>query len=367
MLKQKLANAYSSQATARKIAPFISVILGFIVGYFVLLGLGFDALAGFKALFQGGFAGMASGNYKQFGNVLLQMTPLALTGLSVAFAFRTGLFNIGTPGQMLVGGFIAVYIGATLTLPVVIHLPLAILGAAVAGSLWAFIPGILKAKYQINEVVTSIMMNYIGLYAVQYAVKTYIPGKYETESATVAATASLKAEWMTTFFDGSAVNLGLFIAIIAAIIVWFILEKTTFGYELKACGFNVDAAEYAGMKVTRNIVLSMLIAGALAGLAGATYYIGYTDHVKVGILPTQGFDGIAVALLGLNAPVGVVLASFLFGFMKIGGEFMQALTQVPKELVDIIIATIIYFSAGALLIQTILLKVLPKNRNGGGQ
>ncbi len=363
----KLNINYSRYEWARKLAPFISILLGFSVGFIVLLLLGYNAFDGFEALFQGGFSGITTGNYKQLGNTLLQMTPLALTGLSIAFAFRTGLFNIGAPGQMLVGGFASVLVGVLIDLPMAIHLPLSILAAIVAGGAWALVPGLLKAKYHINEVVTSIMMNYIGLYFVQYGVKTWIPGNYVTESAAIRETASLKVDWLTTLFDGSAINLGIFIALIAAVMSWFILEKTTFGYELKACGFNVNAAEYAGMKVRRNIILSMCMAGALAGLAGLTFYTGYTDHIKIGVLPSQGFDGIAVSLLGLNAPLGVVLSAFLFGFMKIGGEFMQAMTQIPKELVDIIIATIIYFSAAALLIQNVLVKALPKEKDGGEQ
>ena len=357
----------SDDAVQKKLSPFASVVLGFMVGFVVLFLLGYNPVEGFTYLFQGGFKGILSGNFKQFGNGLLQMTPLVLTGLSVAFAFRTGLFNIGVTGQMLVGGFMAVYLGATLDLPRFIHLPVAVIGAMIAGGVWAIVPGLLKAKFKIHEVVTSIMMNYIALWGVQYAVKVLIPGKYSTESATILETASLKTEWMTSFFSGSAVNLGLILAIIACFIVWFILEKTTFGYELKAVGYNQDAAQYAGMKVTRNIILSMIIAGVLAGLAGATFYVGYTHHIKVGVLPAQGFDGIAVALLGLNTPIGVFLSAALFGFMKVGGAFMQAMSNIPSELIDIIISTIIYFSAIALLIQSFFKKVAPKKKDGGAK
>ena len=220
----------SDDAVQKKLSPFASVVLGFMVGFVVLFLLGYNPVEGFTYLFQGGFKGILSGNFKQFGNGLLQMTPLVLTGLSVAFAFRTGLFNIGVTGQMLVGGFMAVYLGATLDLPRFIHLPVAVIGAMIAGGVWAIVPGLLKAKFKIHEVVTSIMMNYIALWGVQYAVKVLIPGKYSTESATILETASLKTEWMTSFFSGSAVNLGLILAIIACFIVWFILEKTTFGY-----------------------------------------------------------------------------------------------------------------------------------------
>ena len=157
----------SDDAVQKKLAPFASVILGFLVGFIVLFLIGYNPFEGFTYLFQGGFKGILSGNLKQFGNGLLQMTPLVLTGLSVAFAFRTGLFNIGVPGQMLVGGFMAVYLGVTLDLPRMIHLIVVILGAMIAGGIWAIVPGILKAKFKIHEVVTSIMMNYIALWSVQ--------------------------------------------------------------------------------------------------------------------------------------------------------------------------------------------------------
>lgn len=359
---KKINFSLADDNVQKKLAPFASVILGFIIGFIVLLCLGYNPAEGFSYLFQGGFKGIMSGNLKQFGNTLLQMTPLVLTGLSVAFAFRTGLFNIGVSGQMLVGGFAAVYCGLILDLPRFIHLPVVVLVAMLAGGVWAIIPGLLKAKFKIHEVVTSIMMNYIALWMVQYGVTTFIPGKYSTESATISETASLKTAWMTSLFDGSSINIGFILAILACLVVWLILDKTTFGYELKAVGFNPDAAHYAGMKVKRNIILSMIIAGCLAGLAGATYYVGYTNHVKIGVLPTQGFDGIAVALLGLNTPIGVFLSAFLFGFMKVGGEFMQAMTAVPKELIDIIISTIIYFSAIALLIQSFFKKVAPEEK-----
>ncbi|MFR1837461.1 MAG: ABC transporter permease, partial [Turicibacter sanguinis] len=243
---KKINFSLADDNVQKKLAPFASVILGFIIGFIVLLCLGYNPAEGFSYLFQGGFKGIMSGNLKQFGNTLLQMTPLVLTGLSVAFAFRTGLFNIGVSGQMLVGGFAAVYCGIILDLPRFIHLPVVVLVAMLAGGVWAIIPGLLKAKFKIHEVVTSIMMNYIALWMVQYGVTTFIPGKYSTESATISETASLKTAWMTSLFDGSSINIGFILAILACLVVWLILDKTTFGYELKAVGFNPDAAHYAG-------------------------------------------------------------------------------------------------------------------------
>ncbi len=328
--------------------PFLSVLLGFAAGAIVMLLSGHNPLTAYHALLKG--AGLL-GHVKRFGDTLLQMTTLILTGLSIAFAFRTGLFNIGAAGQMLMGGFVAVLIGVKCELPKIIHLPLAVLAAALAGALWAWLPGLLKARYRISEVVITIMMNWIAYWSVYYFVPAWIPGHFNTESMPIHPTASLRVGWLSRLFDGSYVNLGLFIALAAAIVVWWILEKTVFGYELKAVGFNPHAAEYAGMQVSRNMILSMMIAGTLAGLAGATYYLGYADNLKIGVLPAQGLDGIAVALVGLNTPGGVILAAFLFGLMNAGKLFMQGATDVPNELVPSIIATIIFFAATNLMLK----------------
>lgn len=348
----------------QKIAvPFLSVLLGFLIGALVMLISGHNPVEAYTALLKG--AGLL-GNVKRFGDTLLSMTTLILTGLSVAFAFRTGLFNIGAPGQMLMGGFVAVYIGVTLSLPRAVHLPLAVLAATIAGALWAVLPGLLKAKYRIHEVVSTIMMNWIALWSVYYFVPTFIPGHFNTESRSINPTATLRVEWMTELFQGSYVNVGLFLALVAALIIWWILDKTTFGYELKAVGFNPHAAQYAGMEVGRNIIFSMVIAGALAGLAGAVFYLGYTDNIKIGMLPAQGFDGIAVALVGLNNPIGVILSAFLFGFMNAGKLFMQSATAVPNELVPAINGIIIFFAAANLAINTWLQKLGKSFARGQG-
>jgi general nucleoside transport system permease protein len=344
----------SREKTQKIVVPFLSVLLGFIIGAVVMLVSGYNPFEAYAALLKG--AGLL-GNIKRFGDTLLNMTTLILTGLSVAFAFRTGLFNIGVVGQMLMGGFVAVYVGVTLSLPRAVHMPLAVFLATLAGALWAFLPGFLKAKFRINEVVSGIMMNWIGLWSVYYLVPARIPGHFNTESTSVQATASLRVEWLAKLFQGSYVNVGLLLAAFAVVVVWWILEKTTFGYELKAVGFNPHAAEYAGMKVNRNMILSMMIAGALAGLAGAVFYLGYTDNMKIGVQPTQAIDGIAVALVGLNSPIGVVFAAFLFGFMNAGKLFMQSSTEVPNELVPIINGIIIFFAAANLMLKAWLQKM----------
>lgn len=343
------------------VIPVLAVLLGFVFGAIVMLITGHNPIEAYSALLKGaGFYG----NIKRLGDTLLNTTTLILTGLAIAFAFRTGLFNIGATGQMLMGGFVAVFIGAKFSLPAYIHVPLAVIGATVAGACWAFLPGLLKARYRIHEVVSTIMMNYIAMWSVYYLVPVLIPGNFNTESKLIVETASLRAKWLSELFKGSYINNGLFIALFCVILVWWILEKTTFGYELKSVGFNIHASRYAGMKVNRNLILSMMISGALAGLAGATYYIGYAGNIKIGLLPSQGFDGIAVALLGLNNPFGVLLSALLFGFMNAGRLFMQSSTNVPNELVPIIIAIIIFFAATSLMLQAWMQraeKLLKKN------
>jgi simple sugar transport system permease protein len=320
----------------------LAVVLGLIAGAILMFIIGDNPAEGYMYLYKGALI-----NFKRFGDTLATATPLILTGLSVGFAFKTGLFNIGTPGQMLFGGFCATVIGLTYgaVLPRVILLIVMIVAGAIAGALWAFVPGILKAKFNVNEVVSAIMMNWICYWIVYYAIPAYFKGSTETESKSIVEAASLKTKWLTDLFSGSYINLGIFIAVIAVIVIAFILNKTVLGYELKAVGFNKSAAEYAGMSVNRNIVVSMMIAGALSGLAGVAQYVGNASNMQIGVMPSQGFDGIAVSLLGANNPVGILISALFFGVLYSGKGFMNANTNIPPEIADTIIATIIYFAA----------------------
>jgi simple sugar transport system permease protein len=359
--RERFIHYFSDESNRRKLAPYISILFGLLAGLILMLLIGQDPIKGYINILNGSiFKGLFEGNFRRLGGTLAIATVLTFTGLSVAFAFKTGLFNIGVGGQMLFGGFIVVLLGNVLTLPKPVHLLVIVLAAAIGGALWALVPGILKARYRISEVVTTIMMNYVAMWTVSYFVRRWIPGHYETESSMIKESASLKFELLTDLFSGSAINLSIILAGLVVVFIWYILEKTTFGYELKAVGFNPDASKYAGMKVNRNILYSMIISGAIAGLAGASYYAGYTNHVKLGVVPNFGFDGIAVALLGLNSPFGVVLSALLFGVLRTGGEYLNAMTSIPKELVDIIVGLIIYFAAATLLIQFMLTKLIKK-------
>lgn len=334
----------------RVIVSLIAVLFGIIAGAILMAVTGNSPIEGFSYLFQGGLK-----TIDRIGNTLATATPLIFTGLSVAFAFRTGMFNIGTPGQMLIGGLFATAIGLTVDIAKPLLLLLMIVAGFVGGALWAFIPGLLKAKFNVHEVVSTIMMNWVAYWTVYYVVPGYFKGEYlETESKKLPADATLRSEFLSDLFNGSYINNGFILAIIITIIIAFIINKTTLGYQLKAVGFNKHAAEYAGMKVNRNIILSLLIAGGLSGLAGVAQYAGNADVMQIGIMPSQGFDGIAVALLGANAPFGVFFAAIFFGMLYAGTGFMSAMTDIPPEIANTIIAIIIYFAATSILIERMI-------------
>ncbi|WP_239615260.1 ABC transporter permease [Cohnella mopanensis] len=334
----------------RIVVSLLAVVFGLLAGAVLMAVTGHDPITGYSYLFEGGLK-----NPERIGNTLATATPLIFSGLSVAFAFRTGLFNIGVAGQLLFGGFCASAVGLSLDLPKAILLILMLIAGFVGGALWAVVPGFLKAKFNVHEVVSSIMMNWIAYWTIYYAVPAYLKGEFlETESKPLPESASLKVSFLTDMFDGSYINLGLFVAVIAVIIVAFIINKTTFGYELKAVGNNRHAAEYAGIAVNRSIILSMAISGGIAGIGGVALYAGNASNIQIGILPSQGFDGIAVALLGANSPVGVLLSALFFGLLYSGRGFMNAMTEIPPEIADSIIAIIIYFAATSILIERLI-------------
>lgn len=341
------------------IISLVAVLLGLLAGALLMLIIGSNPIEGYTYLFQGGLR-----NIERIGNTLATATPLIFTGLSVAFAFRTGLFNIGASGQMLIGGLFATAVGLSLDLSRPVLLLVMILLGFIGGALWAFIPGLLKARFNVHEVVSTIMMNWIAYWTVYYVIPGYFKGEFlETESRKLSESATLRVPFLTDMFGGSYVNLGLFIAVIVVIVIGFIINKTTLGFELKAVGYNRHAAEYAGMKVNRNIILSMVISGGLAGLGGVALYTGNASSMQIGILPTQGYDGIAVALLGANSPIGVFFAALFFGILYSGTGFMNAMIDIPPEIANTIIAIIIYFAATSVLIERLLKKFASRRAN----
>lgn len=334
----------------------IATLLGLIAGAIFMFATGHNAFEGFLYLIQGGTKSL-----ERIGNTIATATPLILTGLSLTFAFRTGLFNIGTPGQMLFGGLCATVVAHTVSLPRPLLLLVLIIVAILGGALWGAVPGMLKSCFNVHEVVSCIMMNWIGYWIVYYVVRDYFPnGGKSTESLPLADHVTLRASWLSDLLGGSYINLGIILAILAVILIAFILNKTTFGYELKAVGYNKHAAQYAGISVNRSVIFSMMIAGGLAGLAGLTQYLGVATNMQIGVMPSQGFDGIAVALLGATTPIGSLIAALFFGLLYAGRGYMSVMTSVPPEIADTIIATIIYFAATSILVERGLDKLASK-------
>lgn len=359
---KRLQNFFMSAGFNHASASVFSIILGLLFGLMILLISNHSqALEGFGIILKGGFNTGAKGT----GQVLYFATPLILTGLSVGFAFKTGLFNIGAPGQFIIGGVTAVYIGVTWTfLPAPFHWMVALIGAAIMGGIWGLVPGLLKAYMNVHEVIATIMMNYIGMYSANLFVKTFIYDSQMALSKNVAKTAVLPKGGLDYIFynsvgtgrDLSTVNSGILIAIGIAVIMFIIINKTTFGYELKACGFNKNASKYAGINEKRSIVLSMVIAGALAGLGGGLLYLsgGGGRRIRVAdVLAMEGFNGIPIALLGLSNPIGIIFSAIFISYITQGGNYLQTLNFVP-EIIEIIIACIIYFSALSMFFRTLL-------------
>ena len=339
------------------LSSLFAIIVGLIVGFIILLASNpSQAAAGFVTI----ITGPVTHGMKGMGQVFYYATPIILTGLSVGFAFKTGLFNIGASGQFIVGGFAAVYVGIKGGSLGGTQWVVALLAALIAGMIWGAVPGIFKAFFNVNEVISCIMMNYIGMYMVNFLVSTNtsLYDKIRNYSKDVVKTANVPGMGLDKLFAGSSINGGFFISLIAVVVIYILLEKTTFGYELKAAGFNPDASKYAGMNEKRNIILSMAIAGALSALAGGLLYLaGSGKHIVIeDALASEGFTGISVALLGLSNPIGVLLAGLFIAYITAGGFYHQLL-NFSTEIIDIIIAVIIYFSAFSLFVRGFIQRV----------
>ena len=339
------------------LSALMAIVLGLIFGFIVMLiASPGNALAGFYYIILGGF--------NRVGDVFYFATPILMTGLAVGFAFKMGLFNIGASGQYTMGMLFALYVGFMWDLPPSIHWLVAAIAGMVGGMMWGIIPGIFKALLNVNEVITSIMFNYIGMYIVDMIIRNssimylstmtrtnYLPNTAQIPSLGIA---------------GSNVNLGIILAIIIGTILYIILEKTTFGYELKATGFNSSASDYAGMKGKRNIIVTMTIAGGLAGIGGAFAILAPSaiagssmTYEPINIIAANGFNGIAVALLGNSHPIGTIFSSVFISHIQRGGT-LASLVGYKPEIIDVVIAVIIYFSAFAMIMNASLTKFIKR-------
>jgi simple sugar transport system permease protein len=319
----------------------------------------------YKALFTGSvgvpsdiFNALRSGDgvainraFTPFFESLVQSTPYIFAGLAVALGFRVGLFNIGAEGQIFVGAMGTVWVATTLKgLPTLVHVPLALLGGAICGGIWGMIPGWLKAKTGAHEVINTIMMNYIAFRLTEYMLTGFLkdPNKSTPISAPIE-----KSAWLPRFFDDpNRFHAGFFIALLMAFLVYWLLFKTSWGFELRTVGLNPNAARYSGMNIVRSTVITMFLSGALAGLAGANEVLGVNHNLAVAFSSGYGFDSIALALLGNSHPVGVVLAALLFGFLRNGAIQMQIQAGIPIDIISILQALILAFIAAPAIIRT---------------
>ncbi len=386
------AKWYRKDGLTTVISSILSILIGLAVGTLIIIAVGLSKdtistngiIEGIKLVFLGVFSTGRDGgvltfgfNPVNFGNMLFRATPLIMTGLSVAVAFKTGLFNIGAAGQYLMGTMGTLSVGLTLAwkgCPAWLVWIAALLVGMLLGGLWGAIPGLFKAYLNINEVITCIMTNWIAANLVTWWFEAHDVFKNSAEGGKVGYIIPLKnvgvstPKWgMEALFPGSQANGGFWVACLIAVIMWVIMTKTTLGYELKACGSNRHAAKYAGINDRKNIVLSMVIAGALASAGGCLYYLsGNTEFFwsTYMTLPADGFNGIPVALLAANHPIGVIFAGIFMSMLNVAGLQLKYLTAYNEYIADIIIATIVYLSAFAMFFKLMIKGRRKANEDG---
>jgi simple sugar transport system permease protein len=333
--------------------PFLAILTAVVVGGIIIRFVGGDPIRAYIGLIQGSL-----GSKKALSETAVWATPYIFAGLAVALAFKGGLFNIGAEGQLAVGAVFSALIGYALPewlgydLPTFIHLPLAIIVGMLMGGVWAGIVGWLKAYTGGHEVINTIMMNYIALNTTSFLLNGIMKDRSPTN---VIARTPLIAESarIEPIFEGLRVHWGFVLALLVAFLIWWLLNKTTLGFEIRTVGLNPDAAQYAGINVKRTIILTMFLSGMLAGLAGAIEVTGLNYRHELGFSIGYGYDAIAIALLGKSHPLGIVLSAFLFAAMRNGATRMQFLTQMPVDLISMIQALILLFFAADAIVRYI--------------
>lgn len=355
------------------LVPIISILAGFLVGAVIMLIWSYNPFEAYSSMFLS-----ALGNMNGIGETIREATPLIFTAIGFAVASSAGFFNIGLPGQAQAGWLTSIWIVlANPNMPKFLLLPLATVAGAIAGAVVAGIAGWLRAQFGTNEVITTIMLNYIVLYTCQYLMQQvmYKGLRVDTDTTkTISQNGSLKITWLTSMFGESRINAGIFLALVAVVAYWYLMKKTTIGFEIRSVGANPYASQYAGMSTKKNIVLSMLLSGGFAGLGGVVQGLGtYQNYFNQTTSLDIGWDGLSVALLGGGTALGILLAAILFSILKIGGLGMQTIAGIPYEIVSIVIAAIIFFVAIQYVIsllfktktQTVIAENSPVNIEGG--
>ena len=366
MSKQNKQPLLQHPAVVGVLASLLSIVIGLVLGFVLLVVLNPGAsLGGMKAMMTTGFSSM-----DKLGKVLYQAAPLMMCGLSVGFAFKTGLFNIGASGQYTMGAFFALLCAIQFQMPWFVCL----LAGAVGGAIWGIFPGLFKAYFNVNEVITAIMFNWIGMYLVNLLLAntpTMLASAWGASNSDRTAALSAanpgailpKGPFAALFGNSSWINISIIITIVFAVLVWVVLQKTTFGYELKAVGLNKSAARYAGINEKKNIILSIAIAGALAGFGAGLFYlsnVGQWNPLNSTSLPAMGFNGISVALLASSNPIGTIFSALFISHISVGGTFLST-KYYPTEIADLISGIIIYLCAFSMLFRGKIQKLLFKN------
>ncbi len=360
MNKNSLYNIFiENDSVFAFIKALLAVFFAFIIVYFILLATGYSPIPVYKALFKGAF-----GSRRGFGETLLSTTPLLFSGLGFALAYRCGLFNIGLEGQITMGGIAAAFFGFIIPeINPVIHVTICIIAGAMAGGMWGFIPGYLKAKFGVHEVISVIMLNHIAFKFAAYLVSMQGPMKDKIDDMPASPIISESAK-IVRIVSRTRLHWGIFLGIAVAVLTWTLLYRMRLGYKIRAVGKNPYAAEAAGISIKKHIITAMALSGALGGLAGAVEILGIHYRLFAAFSPGYGFDAIAVALLGMANPIGIIASSFLFGILRSGSVFMQAMHGVNKDMVSVITAIIVLFMGMSIPIG-ILIKDRIKRRSHG--
>ena len=338
--------------------PIVSIVIGLLLGAVIMLAGNYDPIAAYGSLLTRAF-----GDMYNFGETIRQITPYIFTGLAVAFAFRSGLFNIGAEGQFIMGAVAAAAVGVLLEMPWYLHIPLALVASALAGGLWGAVVGYLKAARGVHEVITTIMLNWIALHLANYIVRGALLEKGLARSRYIHESAWLSTSGLTELFDNARIHYGILIALALSALFYFVLWKTRQGFEFRAVGFNPDASEYAGINVKSTFVKAMFISGLFAGVGGACEVMGVFHYQTINsAFPGYGLMGIAVALIGRNSAVGVVLGAVLIGVLTYGASGMKFGAGVPEELINVVIALVIFFVAASGLVELLVRRFRNRNR-----
>lgn len=335
-------NVESRKLLGKVMVPFVAVLLSLAIGGIVIASAGADPFAAYGYLLRGAF-----GSLQSFSETLVKATPLIFTGLAAVFAYRCGMLNLGAEGQFIMGAIAAVWFGTTFTaVPALLRLVLCIVLAMLAGAIWAAIPGLLKAKHGINEMIITILLNYIATLFMSYLYSGPLMEDRIPQTAAVADGIKL-----TRFLGTTRAHTGIFLALITVALVYYFLFHTYKGYQLRAVGLNRDAALVNGFPVKRYMIMSFLISGMIAGLGGATELLGASYRLQSGFGLGYGFDGVAIALIGQLHPLGTLLVAYLFAVLRCGANTMQVATGITTAIVDIIQGIIIIFAvAGSAIV-----------------